>query len=68
MTVLQVATTVRRKKLMTLKQDNDQTFIEFNARLWLLGVLTALSTPHACCASKSLVDYIPLVVRDMLIC
>ena len=69
MAVLHVATTVRRTKLMALKQDHGQTFREFNANVRAVAATCAYSVkcPHTCCASKAAVDYTSLVVKDILI-
>ena len=69
MAVMHVATTVRRTNLMSLKQDHGQTFREYYANVRAAAATCEYKAkcPHECCAARDLVDYTPMVVKDILI-
>lgn len=69
MAVLQVATSVRRTKLLSTKQEHGQLFREFFA-----NVRAAASTcdfniqcPKPCCKDEKPIDYTSKVVKDILV-
>ena len=69
MEVLQVATSVRRTKLLATKQELGQIFREFyaNARAAASTCDFKISCPKACCADELPIDYTSKVVKDILI-
>ena len=69
MAVLQVATSVRRTKLLSTKQEVGQLFREFfaNVRATASTCEYTVPCPHPCCAGKKPVDYTSMVVKDILV-
>ena len=69
MAVIKIATSVRRTKLLSLKQDHGQNIREFYANVKAQASTCNFSVKCAqtCCANAPNVDYTPLVVKDILI-
>lgn len=69
MAVIKVATSVRRTKLLSSKQDHGETFREFYANVKAQASVCkfAIKCPHQCCKDASEVDYTPMVIKDILI-
>lgn len=69
MAVLQVATSVRRFKLLSTKQEPGQLFREFfaNVRASASTCEYTIPCPHTCCAQKEQIDYTSRVVKDILV-
>ena len=65
--MLHFATTIRRTKLMALKQDHRKTFHKFNTNVRAVAATCAYSVkcPHACCTGKALVGDIRKDVLGM---
>ena len=66
---LHVATSVRGTNLLSKKPDHGPTFREFFANVCADAANCAYNVQctHACCATKALVDYTSMVVKDILI-
>ena len=69
MAVLQVATSVRRTKLLATKQEHGQLIREYNANVRATASTCdfTIKCPHSCCADKDPVDYTSKVVKDILV-
>lgn len=69
MAVLKVATSIRRTKLLSLKQDHGQPIREFYANVKAQAATCNFSAKcgQACCAQAPDVDYTPHVVKDILV-
>lgn len=69
MAVIKIATSIRRTKLLSLKQEHGQAIREFyaNVKAQASTCNFAVKCGQACCANKPEVDYTPLVVKDILI-
>ena len=70
MAVIKIATSVRRTKLLTLKQDHGQSIREFYANVKAQAATCdfTVKCTQTCCDGKPEVDYTSLVVKDILIC
>lgn len=69
MAVLQVATSVRRTKLLATKQEPGQLIREYyaNVRATASTCDFTMRCTHSCCAGKEPVDYTSKVVKDILV-
>ena len=69
MAVIKVATSVRRTKLLSLKQDHGQAIREFYANVKAQATTCNFKVKcgQTCCNDKPAVDYTSLVVKDILI-
>ena len=69
MAVIKVATSVRRTKLLSLKQDHGQNFREFYANVKAQASTCNFSVEcgRGCCNNAPPIDYTPLVVKDILV-
>ena len=69
MAVIKVATSVRRTKLLSLKQDHGQSIREFYANVKAQAATCNFSAKcgQTCCAEAPDVDYTPHVVKDILV-
>ena len=69
MAVLQVAISVRRTKLLSMRQEPGQMFREFfaNVRATASTCDYTIQCPHACCSDRDPIDYTSRVVKDILV-
>ena len=69
MAVIQVATSVRRTKVLQAKQEPNETFREYyaNVRASAATCKYSIKCPKPCCAANDPIDYTPLVVKDVII-
>ena len=69
MAVIKIATSVRRTKLLSLKQDHGQSFREFyaNVKAQASTCNFTVKCGQACCANAPAVDYTSLVIKDILV-
>ena len=69
MAVLQVATSVRRTKLLVTKQEHGQLFREFyaNVRAAASTCEFVIKCPHQCCVARGNIDYTSSVVKDIIV-
>ena len=69
MAVIKVATSIRRTKLLSLKQDHGQPIREFYANVKAQAATCNFTVKcgQTCCAAAPAVDYTPLVVKDILV-
>lgn len=69
MAVIRIATSVRRTKLLSLKQDHGQNIREFyaNVKAQASTCNFAVKCSQTCCINASEIDYTPLVVKDILV-
>ena len=70
MAVIKVATSIRRTKLLSMKQEPGQSIREFFANTKAQAATCGYSVKcvQECCADAPSVDYTPLVVKDIIIC
>ena len=70
MSVIKVATSIRRTKLMTMKQEQGQSIREFyaNAKSQAATCSYTVKCNHACCVDHPDIDYTAHVVKDIIIC
>lgn len=69
MAVIKIATSVRRTKLLSLKQDHGQSFREFyaNGKAQASTCDFPVKCGQTCCTEAPAVDYTSLVVKDILV-
>ncbi len=69
MAVIKVATSVRRTKLLSVKQDHGETIREFYANVKATAATCnyTIRCPNTCCAAQQPIDYTSSIVKDVLV-
>ena len=69
MAVMQVATIVRRNKLLQSKQNSGESFRDFftNCKAVASTCLFQITCSHSCCTGKGPMDYTYMVVKNILV-
>ena len=69
MAVIHVATSVRRANLLATKQDHGESIREYYANIRAAASTCNFNVqcPHTCCNDRDMIDYTPMVVKDILI-